>query len=562
MSRSFPNGLAPVPPACADTQSTELGSEPRITPQANRAWRGPRSLLFAALPVLAGSCGSGEAPRTVLLVSLDTTRSDALNFEDPFVTPRMVELAEHGTVFEQAISGSSWTLPAHAQMFTGQPPTRHGVEDDNVRIDPATPTMPELLAEAGFLGYGVFTGWYLLRDYGFGRGFEVYSNGMPGGDRLEAELRNSLARKDAGGAQNVWGAADQQSHRAITSPGVVEFVGQALDDVGEDDLFLFTHLFDPHYDYVPPAPYDTRFDPGYEGSITGQDFYLNPAVFDAEAGGRQISDRDLEHIIALYMGEVAWTDEHVGQIVDLLRVNERLENAWIVITADHGEEFFEHGGRGHRHSLFDEQVRVPLLVVPPTGTYPQAPPRVSVQAGLSDLLPTLCEAIGVPIPDTAIGRSLLPVLRGEELPSVPQVSSLRGRPIVSATGGATKHIVVEALRTPTEKLVRRVSWKGDEPKLLEALWYDLESDPYEESPVRNPKDPRLIAAWEQLEAQRGDLRSHFEARPVTPIDQRTTSAREMWADNLAALGYVEEGEELTDDLPSWGLGPAPPVELP
>ena len=562
MSRSFPNGLAPGTSASAHVSSSELGDASERPPQAPRVRCGPRGLLSAAFLAWVSGCGPDEAPRTVLLVSLDTTRSDALTFEDPFVTPRMVELAERGLVFDQAISGSSWTLPAHAQMFTGQPPVLHGVEDDNVRIDPATPTLPELLAEAGFLGYGVFTGWYLLRDYGFGRGFEVYSNGMPGGNRLEAELRNRLARDDAGGAQDVWGAADQQSHRAITSPGVVQFVGQALDDAGKDDLFLFTHLFDPHYDYVPPAPYDSRFDPDYDGSITGEDFYLNPAVFDAEAGGRQISDRDLEHIIALYMGEVAWTDEHVGQIVDLLRVEKRLENAWIVITADHGEEFFEHGGRGHRHTLFDEQVRVPLLVVPPKDAYPEAPRRSSAQVGLSDLLPTLCEAVGLPIPDTAVGRSLLPALRGEELPSVPQVSSLRGRPIVSASGGATKHIMVDALRTPTEKLVRRVSWKAGESKLLEALWYDLASDPYEETPVRDPKDPRLIAAWERLEAERGALRSLFEARPLTPIELRTTRAREMMAENLAALGYVAEGEELTDDLPSWGLGPAPPIDLP
>ena len=537
--------------------SPENPSPPRVAPGPTgaKAW-------LPGLLLLTAACGPGPTPRSVVLISLDTTRADALGFDDRFVTPRLTELAERGTNFRQAISGSSWTLPAHAQMFTGQPPELHGVEDDNVRIAQSTPTLPELMGQAGFLGYGIFTGWYLLSDYGFGRGFEIYANGMPGGDQLEAQLRNNLSANQGASAMNVWEVADQQSHRVITSPGVVQFAGEALKDVGEEDLFLFTHLFDPHYDYVPPVPYDTRFDPDYQGDMTGENFYLNKLVFDVEKGGRQISDRDLEHVIALYMGELAWTDEHVGQIVDLLRSSGRLDDAWIVVTADHGEEFFEHGGRGHRHTLFEEQIRVPLLVVPPMGQYPDAPREAHMQVSLSDLLPTLCEAFDLAVPDTAFGRSLLPVLAGETLDDVPQLSSLRARPRVSKTGGETKHLIQEAFRTPEEKLIRRVIWKGTQPTLLETSWYDLTADPFEQSPVRDTADPRLRKAWGQLEAQRNLIRQALAAGPQTPIGQRLTKAREMMSANLVALGYLEEGEELSDDLPAWGLGPSPELDLP
>ena len=98
----------------------------------------------------SGCCGQAPTPGpNVLLISLDSVRADDLTFLDPAIAPNMAELAKRGVVFTQAISGTSWTLPAHAQMFTGQPPSLHRVETDDVAIDPLTPVLPELLREAG-----------------------------------------------------------------------------------------------------------------------------------------------------------------------------------------------------------------------------------------------------------------------------------------------------------------------------------------------------------------------------------------------------------------------------
>ncbi|QDU67452.1 sulfatase [Engelhardtia mirabilis] len=522
--------------------------------------------LGGGLIALTG-CGKGAPPQTVVLISLDTTRADLLRFDDNLLAPRMTELAQRGTVFDQAISGTSWTLPSHAQMFTGQPPMLHGVQDDNVRIDPLTPTLPQLLSEAGFKTIGAYSGPYLFSEFGFGQGFDDYGCAMTGGTELEARWQQAVSRGDDINAVNQWMMADVQSHRDVSSPEVVRRAGAGAKAAGDDDLFVFAHFFDPHYDYVPPAPYDTRFDPDYEGTLDGRDFYANPRIFDAERNPLALPARDHEHLIALYAGEMAWTDDHVGQLLDQLAAQERLDQAWILITGDHGEEFYDHGSWGHRHSLYDEQLRVPLLVVPPVGSFEELPARSELQVSLSDVAPTLLEAVGLPIPEHVFGRSLLPILRGEQLPELPALASLRTRPRVmssAAEGAVAKHVVTDCYRTPTEKLIRRFSVKqGEKIRLLSAAWYDLVDDPLEQNPVGDLSDPRLVAAWGQLEQENDKLRQRHAALTWSSDDARATSAKKMFTGQMQALGYVDEGGGDGPDLnPPWGLGPIPAVPLP
>jgi arylsulfatase A-like enzyme len=133
--------------------------------------------------------GQSDRPSmNILLISLDTVRADALTFRDPEVARHMTALAARGTVFTQAISGTSWTLPSHAQMFTGMPLALHGVDADDVRIDPLTPILPEYLKQAGYFTGGVFSVRYLWNDYGFGRGFDVYRSAVAESDLERRDL--------------------------------------------------------------------------------------------------------------------------------------------------------------------------------------------------------------------------------------------------------------------------------------------------------------------------------------------------------------------------------------
>ncbi len=515
--------------------------------------------LSAAAPLgLAGSC-SERAP-SVVLVSLDSVRADALTFRDPAASPRLTELAREGTVFTQAISGSSWTLPAHAQLFTGSPPVLHGVQYDDVAIDPSTPTLPEILHAAGWFTAGFWTGWFVAGEYGFARGFDLYANAMTDGDLLEREYRRAVAAGDFDQARRILGGRDVLGHQDVTSGRVVERVREIVRRVDDDEpLFLFVHLFDPHYDYVPPAPWDTRFDPDYAGEMDGRDYYRDLRVFDPDATPRRrIGARDLEHVIALYRGEIGWTDAAVGEMLDELRSAGRFDDALIVVTSDHGDEFFEHGGRGHRHSLFDELLRVPLLVrLPAASAVPSRPATVEEQVSLSDVAPTILDALGLPVPRSMDGRSLVPALRGEGLSAIPVVSTLV---LMPAEGPP---VLFDALRTPETKLIRRLAVDREgRLRVKEVLCFDLGTDPGEQHPENDPQHPSVTSAMRTLDAELARLRTRFDALEHSPDEFRSTRIREVFEDELSDLGYTDDtGSASPGFARPWGLGPHPPPDV-
>jgi arylsulfatase A-like enzyme len=529
---------------------------------ARRAVTVARGLFAALVASAAVACSRGE-PATILVVTLDSVRADALTFRDPVASPRLTELARRGTVFTQAISGSSWTLPTHVQLFTGQAPVLHGVQHDATAIDPVAATWPRLLADAGWNGFGYYTGWYLAKDFGYAPGFAVYENAMTGGERVERDFMRLVREGRMDEARNVFGTRDVASHRDITSPTVVQRARAGLDAAPRgSDVFLFAHLFDPHYDYIPPPPWNRVFDPDYDGPIDGRDFYLNKSIYDPDAEPRRrISDRDLAHIVALYRGEIGWTDQHVGELLDLLEERGRLANALIVVTADHGEEFFEHGGRGHRHTLFDEQLRIPLLLV--DGRRASSLPHSGAQVTLSDIAPTVLSWAGLAVPPAMSGRSLLPALEDPNFASRPAVASLvHHRP---RRDGTMAIRMLDVWRMPDSKLIRSLELADGELTVTDVAWYDLSKDPGEHAPVGDLSHPSLVRAWDALEVEYARLRAIHRSIPHSPLELRRTRFHAMMGDEaakseLAALGYLD-GQAADADLAPFGMGPPAPIPL-
>jgi uncharacterized sulfatase len=522
---------------------------------------------LALLAVGLAACGPAPEPGApdILLISLDSVRADTLTFLDEETAPNLARLARRGTRFTQAISGTSWTLPTHAQMFTGMPPALHGLQESDLVLDPLLATLPEELREGGYRTAGFYTCWYLTDAYGFGRGFDLYENAMQGGDDLVRSLEQALEEGGAPEDQRRAFRRQVPAQRDITSPRVVERARAALERMGDEDpVFLFAHFFDPHFDYVPPPPHDTRFDPDYAGSMTGEDFWTNPEIFDASrTPPRVVSDRDLEHLRALYRGEVAWTDAAIGELLDALEARGRLDETLIVVTADHGEEFFEHGGRGHRQTLHDEVLRVPLLVVPPRSRVPAPAPVCEAQVSLSDLLPTVLDLAGLEAPPGLYGISLRPALEGGVLPARPQVATLS----LPLEGGRPGRALLEALRTPEEKLLRTwARFEGEEEtRLVGVAWYDLVADPDEAQPVRGLDDPRVRRAWRRLEDEQDRVRALWQAREHTPVSELFTDLEAVVGGDLAALGYATAGGEdpsaRTERSRRLGLEPLAPARL-
>ena len=170
---------------------------------------------------------------------------------------------------------------------------------------------------------------------------------------------------------------------------------------------MWLHIFDPHWDYDPPPPYDTLFDPDYTGSADGKYGSIKPYI-KAVAGYESpppLSPRDLEHIIALYDGEIAYVDANLGRLFSRIAATGLDRDTVIVLVADHGEEFMEHGSlEGHQWTLYEEVVRVPLIVHVPGLEGSRVATEVVSTVGVA---PTLLDLLGVDGGNSpAAGRSL------------------------------------------------------------------------------------------------------------------------------------------------------------
>ncbi len=466
----------------------------------------PPALLAALLLALgAVSCerwGRGARP-DIVLVSIDSLRADHLGSYGYArdTSPTMDRLAAEGARFVHAVSTTSWTLPAHAALFTGLYDATHGLTVDGRRLADEHVTLAEVLRDAGYQTAGFFGGPYLHPAFGLAQGFAVYQSCMTGfpDDLPDAQMRVQAL------------AGFGSSHADVTGPRLLEEVQRWLATLGPEPFFVFLHMWDVHYDYIPPPGYAERFDPDYRGTLSGAGFVRNPAI---HAG---MAPRDLEHLVALYDGEIRYTDEVLGKILDELDRSGRLARALVVVTADHGEEFFEHGNRAHRNTLFDEVVRVPLVVRWPGRIEPGR--VIEDQVRLVDLLPTVLGLADVELPVAVQGRNLTPLLRGESLPAEPALLELRAaaRPL-------------QGLRSLESKLVS--DGRG------RVTLFDLERDPRETHAIR-PRGEGLAAARSELErAIEGALtfRDGLASRGAV----RTPMDREM-LERLEALGYIERG---------------------
>lgn len=460
---------------------------------------------IAALAAGRGVRPAGTARPNVLLVSIDSLRADHLGAYGygRDTSPAIDALARDGVLFEQAIAPAPWTIPSHMTLLTGLSPEVHGVVSRQNRLSPDAVTLAEVLRDAGYDTAAFVSGPTVMRRYGFDQGFGSY-------DQSAVEERS------------------ERSGGVVTSPALVDLVGGYLErwSTGgrKQPFFVFLHMWDVHYDYVPPEEYVRRFDPDYTGDLDATGFEGNPRLF------KEMPSRDLQHLIALYDGEIRFTDDHLARIVARLREMGVLDDTVLVVTADHGEEFFEHGQKGHAKTLYDEVLHVPLVV-----RYPRRIPagqRVAGQVRLMDVAPTVLGLAGVPPTAGFAGATLAAEHRAMDL--TPHVAGTLRPPLpaLAAIGsnrwlGARQH----SLRTTHAKLIR---YERAPPSASETELYDLERDPGEQRNLRGSAagPPLLSALAPALDAWLADARAgRLTAVALAPAPQHEA--------RLRALGYVE-----------------------
>ena len=455
----------------------------------------------------SGVRGTASVRPPIFLISFDTARADvfgALTGEQPSLTPNLDKLAADSVLFEHAFVQAPHTLPSHMSLFTSVYPDVHGVKPEQKPLGDAIETLPEMLHEAGYWTLGLATSEWLKAEFGFGRGFDQYEvlpHRPTYADRVnEAALARLRTR---------W-----FDHRPA---------------------FVFLHYYDLHSDFDQGTgnklPYYSP--PGDRAQIPqsedGAEFcdpggHCNTQyLIAADLERRVLPQSEIDTIHELYRDAVPALDAAMGRFLDELRSRGIYEDSLIVVTADHGEEFREHGRFIHSQP-YDETIAVPLFIKFPRSW--QAGLRVGAMAETVDILPTILDVLGLTPPRYIQGESLMPLVD-------PRSESTRRKTAVASQD--TINQARYGLRTAHWKII--MDLKAGRREI-----YDLDQDPGETHDL-STEEPDVADRLQMRLEQRVRTNRALSARlsqDATSVDtegvQDTLSAEER--ERLKALGYL------------------------
>ncbi len=323
-----------------------------------------------------------EQRKNVILISLDTLRADHLSCygypED--TSPNVDLLADDSVTFLNTYASSPWTLPSHVSLFTSLSGVQHQVYHHDDKIDPSLVTLADILRQNHFFCSAFTGGGFVSPEYGFSKGFDVYSTGEGG-----VYYHNS--------AQLVY-----------------QVVSRWLKRNGDKNFFMFIHTYQPHDPYACPYPYKTIF---LRDKPKWRTLDLSGYLGGKKGIYRKLPEKERQNIIGLYDGEIRYTDERlIRPLLEELKEMSLYDQTMIIFTSDHGEEFYEHGSWLHGQNLYDECLKVPLIIKFPESKF--AGKRVESFVRLIDIMPTILEELGMGFSDHELeGESLIPLLKKE-----------------------------------------------------------------------------------------------------------------------------------------------------
>ncbi len=419
-------------------------------------------LILCGLFSCAGEGGTSEGGSlSALLVTIDTTRADALACYGGVegATPHLDQLAAEGILYERAYTVTPVTAPSHASMLTGLYPLRHSVRSNDMLVLPRdVDTIAEMVRAEGVQTGALIASVALTSRLGMNQGFDHYGEPATRGQDGRPSLSQRLATEVVTDAIR-WIEARDRSR----------------------PFFLWVHLFDPHSPYSPP--------PSFRGGVYGEDPYL---------------------------GEVGYLDQQVGRLLANLRSDGALDEALVIVVADHGEARGDHGEDTHGILCYDSTMRVPMIVRYPDAY--RAGERSQEIVSVTDVHPTLVEAFGLSLPDDLDGHSLyrktVPADRGVYFESYEGYLSFGYSPIAGWLDGRGKYI------------------HSSKPQ-----FYDIAADPTESQDLLRERGSVATEHREKIAALAG--KDAFKPIPGQEIDEEMLGS-------LRKLGYAGLGDASMD----------------
>jgi arylsulfatase A-like enzyme len=467
-----------------------------------------RLLAFAAAVASCAACGAGDPPvapggdglHGAVLILLDTVRADHLSSygHSRPTTPNIDALAERGVRFGQVVAPSPWTLPSVAGLLGGEYPAR-----GFMRKRKLDRSLVEELAAAGLVTAAVTEGGFFSRAFGFDRGFQYY---------VEEEGPVQLLQPDEKPNPDSSGGIESTFRQAR----------QWLLENGHEPFFLLVHTYEAHTPYTRRT-FTEGMDPGRVGDEVAIGFADN-----LREGRVTIDDAEVEYIKALYDGGVHHADRHVGEFVTFLEEIGLADRTLVVVTSDHGEELDDHyrdRTSDHGHSMRDPLLMVPLVIYDPTRTYDQ--PEVTAQVRLIDVVPTIADILGIEAGAPIDGRSLLPLMTGEETEGRQAFATHTSKgPLRAAIRDRDLKYIAIIGRTDSKKFPKLT------PLPPRHQLYDLSVDPGEHDNLAEVNPELTQAFGSALKTIRAGLKAEerFEAPEITDP---------ALLERLKSLGYVE-----------------------
>jgi arylsulfatase A-like enzyme len=469
---------------------------------------GVLSMLYSpANGSTAGSNGIADELKSkpnVILVMVDTLRADHLScYGAQIKTPNLCRLADGGTIY-QAFSHASWTKPATASLLTSTLPSTHSAIAKPSTLSQDLTLISEAMQQGGYTTGGIVSNVNLAESFGFAQGYDDYYYLGPDYIAYAAESSSKLIIYQL--VRQVWlglaGGDEVRFNDFYQDSKVVNSTAfEWLDRRKDERFFLFLHYMDPH-------------DPYFEHPYNG--------VGIARVSMPEPEAKESKRLKELYRGEIEYLDVQFGDLLAKLEADGLYDDTVIVVTADHGEEFNEHGGFWHGLTLYDEQIHVPLLIKwAKNGSRAEAGAESGI-ARLIDVGPTLLNVAGIEVPES---------MQGINLQKRYSMRLEKDRQVFSEEDHEGN--ILWSLRTEDEKLI--VTNPGNPRGLPEREFFDVSSDPGETDPYEDPD------AEERLEEMAELARLAAEGKAVESLDIEMTFAD---CERLRMLGYVEDCSHL------------------